>query len=201
MKKASSKRPYRMQARAESTAATNEKILDSAEAILGEQPGDEPTLKTIATRAGVTVQTILRHFGNRQALFVATIARLGTRMRSDRDRAPVGDVEGAIDVLVDHYEKYGDRILLMLANEERHSVLQALADVGRVYHQEWCEHVFEPGLVGLRGSKRQRRISQIVAITDIYFWKLLRRDRNLSLPQAKRAMSELLEPLMERDNG
>lgn len=200
MKEAGSreKRPYRMQARAEAAAATNEAILEATEAAISERPGEEPTLKAISERAGVTVQTILRHFGNREALFVAAIARLGTRMRSDRERAPAGDVAGAVDVLVDHYEKYGDRILLMLANEDRHSVLHAIADFGRAYHQEWCEQVFAPALAGLRGEQRERRVSQLVAIVDIYVWKLLRRDRDLSPAQTKLAMRELLEPLVER---
>ncbi|HWM55328.1 MAG TPA: TetR/AcrR family transcriptional regulator [Solirubrobacterales bacterium] len=193
------KRPYRMQARAQSTAATKEKVLDSAEAALDEHPGEEPTLSAIADRAGVTVQTILRHFGSKQALLVAAIGRLGARMRSDRDRAPVGDVKGAVGILVDHYETYGDRILRMLANEGKDPVLHVLVDLGRAYHQEWCEHVFAPALTGLHAAKRERRISQLVAITDIYFWKLLRRDRDLSLPQTKRAMRELLDPLIEGD--
>lgn len=191
------KRPYRMRARAEAQAATNERILDSAEAIFEREPGNEPSLKAVAERAGVTVQTVIRHFGNRRTLFVATLARLASRMHSDRDRAPIGDVKGAIGILVDHYEDYGDRILLLLASEDRHALLGTIADVGRAYHQEWCEQVFAPGLAGLRGAKRERRVAQLVAVTDIYFWKLLRRDRDLSLPQAKLAMQELLEPLIK----
>ena len=36
-------------------------------------------------------------------------------------------------------------------------------------------------------------------MTDIYVWKIMRRDRGLSGQQTKQAMRELIEPLMERD--
>lgn len=189
-----------MQARAAAAAATNESILDAAEETISDQPGDEPTLKAIADRAGVSVQTILRHFGNRQALVVAALVRLGTRMRDDRERAPVGNAAGAVDVLVDHYEKYGDRILLLLANEDRHSVLHTLADFGRAYHGEWCKQVFAPSLEGLDEETSRRRVSQLATVTDIYVWKLLRRDHGLGLPEVKLAMEELVAPLTGDDS-
>ena len=47
--------------------------------------------------------------------------------------------------------------------------------------------------------ERERRVAQFVAVTDIYVWKLLRRDRELSARQTKLAMRELLEPLLERE--
>jgi hypothetical protein len=72
-----------------------------------------------------------------------------------------------------------------------------MADFGRVFHREWCEALFAPELKRLRGAKRERRIAQFVAVTDIYFWQVLRRDRELSSREAKLAMLELLEPLTE----
>jgi len=35
-----------------------------------------------------------------------------------------------------------------------------------------------------------------VAVTDVYTWKLLRRDRGLGRAQAETAIRELLEPIM-----
>lgn len=191
-------RPYRMRARAEATAATREKILDAAEAVFDEHLIDEITLTAVAERAGVTVQTILRHFGTKEGLLVATLVHASLKMRSNRDAFSTGDFRSAVDGLVDHYEKFGDRILRLLAEEKRHPILQAMTDFGRGYHRSWCERVFAPALVGLRRTQRERRVAQFVAVTDIYVWKLLRRDRDLSLSQTKLAMCELLEPLMER---
>jgi len=186
-----------MRARAETTAATREKILDAAEAVFDEHPIDGLTLAAVAERSGVTVQTILRHFDNRDGLFMAALLQAGMKMRGDRETAPVGDVAQAVGVLVDHYEQFGHRVLRMLAAEERRPSLGPFVDVGRAYHREWCERVFAPALVGLRGARRERRIAQIVAVTDVYVWKLLRRDRELSLRQTKLAICELLGPLTE----
>lgn len=191
------RRPYRMGARAEATAATGERILDAAETAFYERPGDEVTLAAVAERAGVTVQTILRRFGNRQALFGAALARATARVSLQRGSAPVGDVEGAVRILIDHYEELGDRVLRVLGEEGRNRALHALTDIGRTYHREWCKHVFAPTLSQLESAKLERRTAQLVAVTDVYAWKLLRRDQGLSREQTELAMRELVEPLNE----
>jgi AcrR family transcriptional regulator len=185
-----------MQARARSTEATREAILDAVEAAFEELFYDEITLDAIAERAGVSVQTILRHFESKDRLFVTSMLHVGNKMGADRGLVPVGDVKGIVDDLVDHYEKYGNRVLRMLAQEDREPNLRQVADLGRVFHSQWCEGAFAPGLKGLRGAKRERRLAQFVTCTDIYTWKLLRRDRGLSLKETKLAMRELIEPLM-----
>ncbi|MGC1165639.1 MAG: TetR/AcrR family transcriptional regulator [Solirubrobacterales bacterium] len=195
-REATSKRPYRMGARAKATEATKERILDAVEVAFEELLFDEITLAAVAQRAGVSVQTILRHFETREGLFMASLLHTGAKMAPDRTVLPVGDVEEIVGVLADHYEKFGDRVLRMLAQEEREPTLRMLTDLGREFHLEWCKQAFSPALKGLRGVKRERRIAQFVTGTDIYVWKLLRRDRGLSRAQTKLAMRELLEPLM-----
>lgn len=192
------KRPYRMQARAEATAATRERILDAAEAAFDELPFDQLTLAAIAERSGVSVQTLLRHFGNRDGLFLALLLRSGQEMAGDRDVPPGAGVEQIIEVLVDHYERFGNRVLRLLGQEDSQPTLRALTDAGRAYHLEWCEQAFAPALKGLRGARRERLIFQFVALTDIYVWKILRRDRGLSPAQTKLALREMIEPLTER---
>lgn len=192
------KRPYRMQARAEAAAATRDRILAAAEAAFDELPLNELTLATIAKRAEVSVQTVLRHFGSRDGLLMASLVYSGDKMAGDRDVEPNGDVEEIVGVLVDHYEKFGDRILRWLSQEDAVPTLHLLTDVGRAYHLEWCEEAFTPALKGLRKEHRKRRAFQLAALTDIYVWKILRRDRGLSPAQTKLAMREMIEPLTER---
>ena len=189
------KRQYRMKARARSTEATKEAILDAASTAFEELLFDEITLAAVAERSGVSVQTILRHFESKEKLFMASYIRTAEQMGEDRGPLPIGDAKEIVDDLVDHYERFGDRILWMLAQEAREPTLKNLADLGRIYHLQWCRQAFAPALKGLRGAKRERRLAQFVACTDIYVWKLLRRDRELSLKETKLAMRELLEPL------
>ena len=194
-RKQGAKRQYRMQARARSTEETREAILDAVEVAFEELFFDEITLTEVAKRAGVSVQTVLRHFESKDSLFMASMLHTGAKMASDRNLVPAGDVKGIVDDLVDHYENFGNRLLRMLAQENREPSLRQLADLGRIVHLEWCKQAFAPGLKDLRGAKFERRLAQFVTCTDIYVWKLLRRDRGLSVAQTKLAMRELLEPL------
>ena len=193
---AKAKRPYRMKARAKAAEATRKKILDVVEVAFEELFFDEITLAEVARRAGVSVQTVIRHFESKEGLFLASYLQTAEKMGADRGPLPIGDPEKIIDDLVDHYERFGDRILWLLAQEEREPILKHLADAGRIYHLQWCRQAFSPGLDQLRGKTHERRLAQFVAATDIYVWKLLRRDRGLSKPQTKLAMRELVEPLI-----
>jgi AcrR family transcriptional regulator len=192
-----SRRPYRMVARAESAAATGERILDAAVEVFWELPGEQISLDEVARRAGVTVQTVIRRFGGRDALLASAAEREAERVGRQRDEAPVGDPARAVRVLVDHYEAMGDRVLRLLAEEERVPRLREIADRGRLVHREWCARVFAPALAGRAGVERRRRLAQLVAICDVYTWKLLRRDAGLSRRQTELALVELLGPLLE----
>ena len=192
-----SRRPYRMVARAESAAATGERILDAAVEVFWELPGEQISLDEVARRAGVTVQTVIRRFGGRDALMASAAEREAERVGRQRDEAPVGDPVRAVRVLVDHYEAMGDRVLRLLAEEERVPRLREIADRGRLVHREWCARVFAPALAGRAGVERRRRLAQLVAICDVYTWKLLRRDAGLSRRQTELALVELLGPLLE----
>jgi AcrR family transcriptional regulator len=186
-----------MRARAEAMAETRERILEAAESASEELQLDDITLAAVAQRAGVSVQTVLRHFGSREELFIGTVAHMGLQMAGDRDVDPSWSAARIVGVLVDHYERFGDRILWMLAQEERHPRVKMILDMGRVYHAEWCRQAFSPALEGLRGGRHERRVAQLVAATDIYTWKVLRKDRQLSRAQARLAIREMLEALLE----
>ncbi len=191
------KRPYRMQARAQATEATRKRILSAVEAAYDNLPLSELTLAAIAERAGVSVQTVLRHFGSRDKLLMATLAFAGGKMSGDRDVEPNADVEEIVGVLVDHYERFGDRILRWLSQEDSVPGMRLLTNTGRTYHLEWCKDAFAPVLKELRGAERERRAVQLAALLDIYVWKILRRDRGLSPAQTKLALREMIEPLTE----
>jgi AcrR family transcriptional regulator len=191
------RRPYRMVARAEAAAVTAERILDAAAEVFWELPTDEISLDEVARRAGVTVQTVIRRFGGREGLMVAATERETERVSRQRAEAPVGDPVAAIRVLVEHYEAMGDGVLKMLAEEKRVAALGPIVNRGRALHRDWCSRVFGPVLEGLSGADHERRLAQLVAVCDVYTWKLLRRDSGLSRRQTELATVELLRPLLE----
>ena len=190
------KRRYRMTARADAAAATRERILEAAVAVLWERPLVDISLEEVARRAGVSLPTVIRRFGDKAGLFAAAVEREYERVRQQRDEASVGDVRAAVRILVDHYEELGDAVLRLLAAESQVSGLSEIADRGRAYHTAWSERVFAPALTGLEGEERVRRLAEFIALTDVYLWKVLRRDRELTRSQTELALCELIEPLM-----
>src|SRR5215472_13892247 len=162
------KRRYRMKARAEAAAATRARILDAAVAVFWERPLLDISLEEVARRAGVSLPTVIRHYGDKGGLFAAAAEREYERVRRQRDEAPVGDVVAAVRILVDHYEELGDAVLRLLADEDRVPGLRAVADRGRAYHAAWCERVFAPALAGQSEEARAIRLAEFIAVTDVY---------------------------------
>ena len=188
---ATAKRPYTMRARATATAATRRRLLEAATGLFAERFWDEVTLEDVAGRAGVSVQTLIRHFGTRDGLLTAAADDLRAVIESQRDRAPVGDLEADVRNLVDHYEEWGEPAALrLLAQEERDPVIAAIAQSGRAMHREWVERVFAPLLERRSGAERRRLLARLVATCDVYFWKVLRRDMGLSRRETERAILE-----------
>ncbi len=186
-----------MTARAVSSAATGERVLDAALEMFWELPTDQISLDEVARRAGVSVQTVIRRFGGKDGLVAAAAERESAAIRQHRDQAPAGDVTVAVQVLVEHYEAFGDRVLRMLAEEERVPALRQIVDGGRALHRDWCTRVFAAALAGRAPAVRRRRLAQLMAVCDVYMWKLLRRDAALSRRQTELAIVELLTPILK----
>lgn len=187
------RRGYTMRARAAAAERTGERIMDAAFELFGRRLYDEVTLGDVAAAAGVTTQTVIRRFGSKEGLIEAVGERVRGQVGAQRDQAPVGDVAGAVANLVEHYEQMGDGVLHLLAQEERVPAFRAATDMGRAMHHEWVARTFAPQLAGLRGAERRRRHAQLVAVTDVYVWKILRRDFGLPRAQVEHAIRELVE--------
>jgi AcrR family transcriptional regulator len=190
-----------MSTRAAAVEVTRERILQAA--CDGFMHGwyDEVTLRDVAADAGVALQTLVNHFGSKEALFAAAAERISDAISTLRWTVAAGDLEVAATTLVDDYEQTGDFTLRTLAIEERAPVVQPLIARGRRGHQEWVEHVFAAALTGLRGVDRKRRVAQLVVATDVFTWKLLRRDKGLSRDQTITAIRELVEALHTQPRG
>ena len=186
------KRPYRMSARAEAAAETGRRILEAVIELHRERFFDQVSLEDIAERAGVTVQTVLRRFGSKERLVEAAAEEANRQVTHQRYEAPIGDIEGAVNNLVEHYEEWGDSALRLLAQEERVPAFRSITDAGRALHYEWVERTFGPLIAERTGEERWRLLAELIAICDVYFWKLLRRDLGLSREQTELAIRETI---------
>lgn len=178
-------RPYRQTARAESAVATGRRIVEAFLTRLGEQWYDEITLDQVAGDAGVTVQTVVRRFGGKAGLLAEAIGAM-VRTGGERRATPPGDPEQLARNLVDDYERSGDTIIRLLAVEPRHAALREPLTLGRRRHRDWIARTFAADLEPLGAKARQAALDALVVATDVYTWKLLRRDmgRGVAATQA-----------------
>src|SRR5215204_1777786 len=129
-------RAYSMELRAAAARATRDRILDVAFAAFLEHWYDDVTIASVATRAGVSGQTVLNHFQSKEGLFTAVHDRFGDEVVERRYRPEPGDVRGAVEALVEDYEVTGDAVVRFLALEEKVPSLAPLLALGRAGHRE-----------------------------------------------------------------
>lgn len=186
------KRSYRMTARAEAAKATGNAILDAALAAFERLPFDQVTLKDVAARSGVTVQTVIRRYGSKEQLFEAVAVRERERVTTSRAVPADADIETALGALIDHYEQDGDVVLHLVAQEHHSKLVREVVQDGRRIHREWVERHCEAAFAGARGQDRERRIHAAIAATDLNTWHLLRRDLGLERGDVEATMITLL---------
>ncbi|MEA3035131.1 MAG: hypothetical protein QOH04_890 [Sphingomonadales bacterium] len=190
MNEHSTSRPYRQTARAAAAEATGARILAAFRAALANRWFEDIRLEDVAREASVTVQTVIRRFGGKEGLLEAVEAEVGREVRRRRQTRG-GDLVETVAVLAEDYETSGDFVMRMLAQEERYPTIRKMADAGRAGHREWLEAAFAPQLIGLDNGLRRCRIDALVAATDVYVWKLYRRDMARPVADYRRAVEAL----------
>jgi AcrR family transcriptional regulator len=179
---------YNMELRAAAADATRERILVAAAEVFLERWYDDVTLAELAKRAGVSGQTVINHYGGKEQLAAAVYDYLGKQITQRRYTPEPGDVEGAVEALVEDYEVTGDAVIRMLALEEKFATLGPLLRRGRKGHREWVETMFQaPDLA-----------HELIVATDVYSWKLLRRDQGLSRERTSAAIRHMVQAILNR---
>jgi AcrR family transcriptional regulator len=200
---ASTKRPraYRMGVRAAAAQETAARVLDVALELFTNRPYDDVSLAEVAERAGVTQRTVIRRFGTKEKVFFAANERAGLAEMKARTEVPVGDVAGAVAAIVASYERFGANRLRVLAQEDRLPIIAEDAEMGRQAHRKWVERTFAPLLDGLDDAGRDRRMAALITATDVYVWKLLRRDLGLSADDTRKVVMDLIAGLERSGNA
>lgn len=183
----SPRRTYRQVARAAASQETERRVLEAATQLFAERYYDDVTVEDVARLAGVTAKTVQRRFGGKEGLARAFLEAAGRHNAELRDRVPAGDPALALDFILGMYEPLGDTLMRTLSLDGRIPVVTEMAQTGRLLHRAWLERVFGPLLAddaGLRGSQ----IAQLLLATDVYAWKLLRRDRGLSRAETRKVL-------------
>jgi AcrR family transcriptional regulator len=190
-------RAYQQTARAEQTTANGLRMVDATVALLESTPRvQDVTLEAVAARAGVAVRTILRRFGSRDGLLDAAFHRMAQHIGANRPLPETGDVDRAAESLTAQYERFGHFVLKMLEQEHDLPVLGDLVAYGRSRHRSWLEQVFAPQLASFDADERKQRVLELYAATDVYLWKLFRRDFRLTRKQTVETFRNLMTAVL-----
>jgi AcrR family transcriptional regulator len=156
---------------------------------------DEITLDRVAEDAGVTVQTVVRRFGGKEELLAKSVGTLSAQINAQR-ATPPGDIRGAVRNLVADYERTGDAIMRLLSLEPRHPAIRETLDFGRSEHRRWVSEALANELGTLDAAARKRVLDALVIATDVYAWKLLRRDMGRTRDATAATIESMIRALL-----
>ena len=174
-----SARGYLKVARAEAEEQTRTALLDAADEAFLSGPWEQASLESIARAAGVTKQTLLRHFGSKHGLLEEMLRRATAEIEEQRLAAPTNDIAGAVDNLLDHYENRGGRAMRS-SNLDLDGPLADLGRRARRFHSDWVEHAFGAWLGAARPTERGRLRGALIAVCDVRAWWILSHELGLS---------------------
>ena len=198
---AKSSRPYRQVARAAAAEELRERIIVTFEEAFLTGWMEDITLDRVAQKAGTTRQTVFRLFGGKEGLLNEVAMRLEAEIATRRAVSPGADPRAAVRALVSDYEITGDLTIRNLAQEERWPVLKGYLNVGRRFHRRWVSETFGP-LIGTPDALvRGRRIDQLIIATDVYTWKLLRRDFRHTVERTETVMTGMIQQFLREGGG
>ena len=190
-------RKYRQDVRARQTQANVQSILKAAAGRLRTSSRLATiTLDEIAADAGVTVRTILRQYGSKDALMEAAFIEVGRQVEAARPKTEPADIDGAIAAMLAQYESQGDLNTRVLAEEFEIPILHKLLEHGRAFHRQWLIDIFGPRLAHLPHDQFDERITALYAATEVQLWKILRRDLHQSAEQTTRIFQRLVRGLL-----
>jgi AcrR family transcriptional regulator len=184
-----------MVARAQATEQTRRQIVDAAATLFGERPFDLVSLADVARASNLALATVVRQFESKEQLFAATVAAVSEVLDSQIDEMPENDPAGSVRLALDGYERFGDAIVRLIAQEDRLPAIREVTERGRRQHAKWIGRACSSVLAGLDARRRKVRFAQLMAATDVLFWKVLRRDLRLTRGETERAITEIVESL------
>lgn len=185
------RRSYDRASRSQKAEETARRVLEEAERLFATEPFDRVTLGAVAQAAGVTIPTLQRRFGNKDGLFGACALLVAERVKRQLGTPPVGSIAMCIAQHLAHYEREGAMMWHLLRQEADVALLKAPLAAGRAIHREWVETVFVESIQRVERRNRKARIDALVAVTDLFVWKLLRIDLGRSAAEVEAVMCEM----------
>ncbi len=194
------RRPYNQVARAQAQQRTREALIDAAIDEFFSDRWEKASLEMLAAKAKVTKQTLLRHFGSKDGLLMQAMAQRGQEALNQRWGAPVGDIEGSVENVLEHYDAWGEHSLRIGAwLNSGPPDLADLSQAARQLHYNWVDYAFGPQLEKLDGEARVRSRAALIALCDVHTWWLLSHDLGFDRSEVRATLTKVIERLLVED--
>ncbi|MGI3903141.1 MAG: TetR/AcrR family transcriptional regulator [Janthinobacterium lividum] len=182
--------------RADASAALKKGILDALFGLLTDKDYDRITLDEIADAARTTRQTVLRFFGNKDGVLTALLYRAEGSSRAQELLAPGCDLAALAKSTMDDLERVGDFVVQLLRQEENIPAISQRFAEARQTHEAILREKLKPLLADMERDRSEMALLQVRAVTDTLFWRVLRRDFNISSARSEEILADLLAKIL-----
>lgn len=190
-------REYKQVERAKAQERTREALIEAATDEFFEGNWLKTSLDSLSRKAGVTRQTLLRHFGSKDGLLMQSLMRGASQVRDQRWSTPTTDISGAVENVIDHYEEWGERSVRIGAWQRGPTMLALFANAARQIHYDWVEHAFAQWLELLDEDTRARRQAILIVLCDVQTWWILANDLGLPRREVHAILTDQIERALE----
>ncbi|HEY5193583.1 MAG TPA: TetR/AcrR family transcriptional regulator [Solirubrobacteraceae bacterium] len=195
----SGNREYKQVARAQAQERTREALMGAATDEFFEGNWLKASLDSLSRKAGVTKQTLLRHFGSKDGLLMQSLMRGAAQVRDQRWSTPTSDIAGAVENVLDHYEDWGERSMRIGAWQSGPTVLAIFSNAARQIHYDWIEHAFGQWLENLSDEARMRRRAALIVLCDVQTWWILSHDLGLPRSEVHTILTDLVKRVIAEE--
>jgi AcrR family transcriptional regulator len=183
--------PQLQSARDRQRESTRNAILDSAMAMIHEEPGRTVSHEAIAIRSGIAARTVYRHFPTRGHLTGALWARMrdetGTRWPTTE-----ADIAPSVRAQFAQFEKHAAFVRASIATPATADYREHGSAEGRAAFQQSLATVIRE----LSPAESRRLVAICVAIYSAPFWQMLRDRGKLSAEEAREAAATAFEAVI-----
>lgn len=190
------KRKYELKRRAESQAATRQRIVEAAVRLHATVGPAHTTVMDIAKSAGVERVTVYRHFPDELALFSACSAHYRAQNPLPEISAwrviddPVERLRVALSALYAYYDRTAPMLQNVLRDAETMPVIWQATEPRRRYVAD-IRDLLSRGW-SARGRQRQRLLAALALTLDFHTWKRLVLDEKVKPDEAVQMMIGLV---------
>jgi AcrR family transcriptional regulator len=191
-----STRSYNNEKRALKANKTKVRIMQSFTDLWNKHSLNEITLEWLAEESGVTTRTILRKFGSKEKLLEETLLYHSPKILETRKKGFDGNIDKALKALLANYESMGDAVIRTIKLESELDIARKIGETGRKVHRDWCKNIFGAHLPPEDSTHYERDLAAFIAATEIYLWKLLRRDLGFSEEECLAVFKRMVDGLI-----